>query len=217
MDLGRRRVISSALSGIAAVPVVRSSSFSKNTYHNPELIRPPGSLEETEFLKRCVKCGECMKVCITNGLQPTLWESGLEGLWSPMLVPKMGHCEFNCTLCGQVCPTGAIKRLTKPEKAEAKIGLAMIDKGRCLPYAHARPCIVCEEMCPTPKKAIWFETASVRDRGGRVIDVKQPRVDLGLCIGCGICEAKCPVADRAAIRVTSVGESRSRENRVLLY
>ncbi|OGW19439.1 MAG: hypothetical protein A2077_01095 [Nitrospirae bacterium GWC2_46_6] len=97
-----------------------------------------------------------------------------------------------------------------------KIGLAMIDKGRCLPYAHARPCIVCEEVCPTPKKAIWFEKAKVKDRNGKEFIVQQPRVDLELCIGCGICEAKCPVVDKPAIYVTSIGESRSKENRLLM-
>lgn len=216
MDLGRRRVITSALSGMVAVPLLRSVPLSKPGFANPVLIRPPGSLEEKEFLKRCVKCGECMKVCITNGLQPTLLEAGLEGIWSPLLVPRMGYCEYRCTLCGQVCPTGAIKKLELREKMKVKIGLAMIDKGRCLPYAHATPCIVCEEVCPTGKKAIWFEETKVKDREGREKIVKQPRVDLELCIGCGICEAKCPVVGRPAIYVTSVGESRSRENQLLL-
>ncbi|HUJ18819.1 MAG TPA: 4Fe-4S binding protein [Nitrospirota bacterium] len=216
VDLGRRRVIASALSGIVAVPLLRSVPLAKSGAQDPVLLRPPGSLEEREFLKRCVKCGECMKVCITNGLQPTLFEAGVEGIWSPMLVPRIGYCEYRCTLCGQVCPTGAIKRLHLEEKAKVRIGLAMIDKGRCLPWAHARPCIVCEEVCPTSKKAIWFEEARVRDRKGKTISVKQPRVDLELCIGCGICEAKCPVLGRPAISVSSVGESRSRENQLLL-
>jgi formate hydrogenlyase subunit 6/NADH:ubiquinone oxidoreductase subunit I len=157
-----------------------------------------------------------MKVCITNGLQPTLLEAGLEGIWSPMLVPRIGYCEYRCTLCGQVCPTGAIKRLSVGQKAKVKIGLAMIDKGRCLPWAHSRPCIVCEEVCPTPRKAIWFEEAKARDREGKAITVLQPRVDLNLCIGCGICEAKCPVLGRPAIYVMNLGESRSRENQLLL-
>ena len=109
-----------------------------------------------------------MKVCITNGLQPTLFEAGVEGLWSPVLVPRIGYCEYRCTLCGQVCPTGAIKKLSLEEKAKVKIGLAMIDKGRCLPWAHATPCIMCEEVCPTPKKAVWFEKAQVRDRKGKI-------------------------------------------------
>ena len=216
MDLGRRRVVVSALSGIAAVPLLRITPLGTANAKNPNLLRPPGSLEEKEFLRRCVKCGECMKVCITNGLQPTLMEAGLEGIWSPTLVPRIGYCEYRCTLCGQVCPTGAIKKLSLPEKAKVKIGLAMIDKGRCLPWAHATPCIMCEEVCPTPKKAVWFEKAEVRDRKGRVQTLQQPRVDLELCIGCGICEAKCPVLGRPAITVSSVGESRSKENQLLL-
>jgi polyferredoxin len=216
MDLGRRRVIVSALSGIAAVPLVRITPLGTANAKNPVLLRPPGSLEEKEFLQRCVKCGECMKVCITNGLQPTLLEAGLEGIWSPTLVPRIGYCEYRCTLCGQVCPTGAIKRLQMAEKAKVKIGLAMIDKGRCLPWAHGRPCIVCEEVCPTPKKAIWLDEVRVKDREGRMVTVLQPYVDLELCIGCGICETKCPVLGRPAIYVSSVGESRSKENQLLL-
>jgi polyferredoxin len=216
MDLGRRRVIASMVSGAVAVPLLRIAPIAKAGAQDPVLLRPPGALAEQEFLKRCVKCGECMKVCTTNGLQPTLFEAGLEGIWSPMLVPRIGYCEYRCTLCGQVCPTGAIKRLQLEEKAKVRIGLAMIDKGRCLPWAHARPCVVCEEVCPTAKKAIWFEDARVRDRKGNSLVVKQPRVDLELCIGCGICEAKCPVLGRPAVTVSNVGETRSRENQLLL-
>ena len=216
MDLGRRRVIASIVSGVVAVPLLRTVPIAKTNALDPVLLRPPGSLEEKEFLKRCVKCGECMKVCTTNGLQPTLLEAGAEGIWSPMLVPRIGYCEYRCTLCGQVCPTGAIKKLSLEEKAKVKIGLAMIDKGRCLPWAHATPCIMCEEVCPTPKKAIWFEKVRVRDRKGTVQTLQQPRVDLELCIGCGICEAKCPVLGRPAIYVSNVGESRSKDNQLLL-
>ncbi len=217
MDLGRRQVVLSLCSGALTVPFLRANPLSKSGYSYPKLLRPPGSLEEKEFLKRCVKCGECMKVCITNGLQPTLLEAGLEGIWSPQLIPRIGYCEYRCTLCGQVCPTGAIQRLPLEEKMKVRIGLAMIDKGRCLPYAHATPCIVCEEVCPTPKKAIWFEEVFVKDRDGREMTVKQPRVDLELCIGCGICEAKCPVGGQPAIYVTSIGESRSETNQLLLF
>ena len=146
MDLGRRQVMLSLASGMLAVPLVRSTPFSRADFANPVLLRPPGSLKEKEFLKRCVKCGECMKVCLTNGLQPAFLEAGLEGLWSPRLIPRIGYCEYRCTLCGQVCPTGAIQRLSLEEKMKTRIGLAMIDKGRCLPYAHSTPCIVCEEV-----------------------------------------------------------------------
>lgn len=157
-----------------------------------------------------------MKVCLTNGLQPTLFEAGIEGVWSPVLVSRVGYCQYYCTLCGQVCPSGAIRRLSQGEKEKTKIGLAFIDETRCLPYAHGIPCIVCEEHCPTPKKAIWFEEAVVIDRNDRKRRVKQPRVDIDLCIGCGICEYKCPVIDQPAIYVTSIGESRSEQNRLTI-
>jgi polyferredoxin len=216
LDLGRRQVMLSLASGMLTVPLVRSTPFSRTDFSNPVLLRPPGSLEEKEFLKRCVKCGECMKVCLTNGLQPTFLEAGPEGLWSPRLIPRIGYCEYHCTLCGQVCPTGAIRRLPLEEKMKTRIGLAMIDKGRCLPYAHSTTCIVCEEVCPTSPKSIWFEELPVKDRSGMEIIVKQPHIDLDRCIGCGICESKCPVGSRPAIYVTSIGEARSKTNQLLL-
>lgn len=214
-NLMRRNLLVSAASGIVAAPVLRMNSRYRNP--NPRLIRPPGALEEGMFLRRCLKCGECMKVCLTNGLQPTLMEAGLEGIWSPILIPRLGYCQYYCTLCGQVCPSGAIKKLTVREKVQVKIGLAFIDKNRCLPYSQGMDCIVCEEHCPTPKKAIWFIEGRVKNRGGITKTVKQPVVDLELCNGCGICENKCPVIDKPAIVVTSIGESRSEVNRLSLY
>ncbi len=217
IDLGKRRIVGMILSGLAIVPMMKITGINKQAgASDPRLIRPPGSLDEKQFLARCVKCGECMKVCITNGLQPTFLEAGPEGIWSPVLIPRIGYCEYRCTLCGQVCPTGAIKRLELPQKEKVKIGLAMIDKGRCLPYSHSTPCIVCQEVCPTPKKAIWLEEAKVMNVSGGMVNVKQPHVDLELCIGCGICETKCPVLGQPAIYITSIGESRSTDNQLLL-
>ncbi len=216
IDLSRRNVFVSLLAGVAAVPLLRIVPQSRRGWFHPALIRPPGALEEEKFLKRCVRCGECMKVCITNGLQPTLFEAGLEGLWTPRLVPKIGYCEFRCTLCGQVCPTGAIEELTVQEKERMKIGMAVIDTGRCLPYAYDTPCIVCEEVCPTPEKAIWLEMVKVQPREGNETILKLPRVDIERCVGCGICETHCPVQAKPAIYVISTNESRSDGNRLLL-
>jgi len=216
LDLGKRRVVGALLAGATVVPLLRVTPLAKPEAADPFLLRPPGALAETDFLRRCVKCGECMKVCLTGGLQPAFLEAGLEGLWTPVLVSRIGYCEYRCTLCGQVCPTGAIRRLTPEEKAEVRIGLAMIDPGRCLPIAHGISCIVCEEVCPTSPKAIWFETTGVRDREGKESLRKQPRVDLERCVGCGICEAKCPVLGKPAITVTNIGESRSGDRQLLI-
>jgi len=215
MNLERRHLIASVFAGALAVPLLRIPPLSRTGVFTPTLIRPPGALEEREFITRCIRCGECMKVCITNGLQPTLFEAGLEGVWSPVLVPTIGYCEYHCTLCGQVCPTGAIQKLTLPQKETTKIGVAIIDTSRCLTYAYATPCIVCEEVCPTPEKAIWFERVKTTDREGNTIVMKQPHVDLHRCIGCGTCETHCPVKSKPAIYVISTGETRSQDNRAL--
>jgi MauM/NapG family ferredoxin protein len=213
-QIHRRHVLISGLAGLAGAPLLRLGESRVRAH--PHLIRPPGSLGEQEFLELCIRCGECMKVCLTNGLQPALFESGLEGLWTPKLVPRIGYCEYNCTLCGQVCPTQAIRRLEPEEKKKVRIGLAVIDTTRCLPYAFQQTCIVCEEHCPLPKKAIWFAEVEVVTHDGEKRKVKQPHVDLELCTGCGICETKCVVQDLPAIRITSANEDRNPDNRVLL-
>jgi len=149
-----------------------------------------------------------MKVCPTGGLQPSLTEAGLEGLWPPRLVPQIGYCDYTCTLCGQVCPTEAIVRLTEEEKHKVRIGLASFDTTRCIPYAYGRDCMVCEEHCPIPDKAIYCLEVEIRDRNGQTKKIKQPHVDPDKCIGCGVCESVCPFKDRPGIRVTSANESR---------
>ncbi|MBZ5536505.1 MAG: 4Fe-4S dicluster domain-containing protein [Acidobacteriia bacterium] len=216
LDLNRRWVLAAGLSGLGSgLLFTIHPQLSKRSF-NPALIRPPGAIGEAEFLAKCIRCGECMKVCPTNAIQPAALEAGLEGAWSPVLNMTIGYCEYECNLCAQVCPSRAIRSIDVPEKQKVKIGLAYIDKNRCLPYAYSRTCIVCEEHCPTSKKAIWFEEVEVRNIQGEKIVVKQPRVDPDLCIGCGICEYKCPVKGQAAVRVASVGETRNPENQILL-
>ncbi len=216
LGLSRRSVLAAGLAGAGGALLFRIEPLGGRRSYNPWLIRPPGSLPEAEFLEKCVRCGECMKVCPTNAIHPTTLHAGLQGAWTPVLNMDVGYCEYECTLCGQVCPTHAIRALSVEEKQKVKIGLAYFDRNRCLPYAYSRSCIVCEEHCPTPKKAIWFEEVEVLDAHGEKQAVKQPRVNAELCIGCGICQNKCPMADQAAVLVTSVGETRNPDNQILL-
>jgi ferredoxin-type protein NapF len=216
LDLKRRSLLFGGVAGVGTVLLVRSSALGEGHTFSPSLIRPPGSTAEDDFLAKCIRCGECMKVCPTNAIQPALLEGGMVGLWSPVLKMKLGYCDYECNLCAQVCPTQAIQRMPLEEKQKLKIGTAFFDRNRCLPYASARTCIVCEEHCPTPKKAIWFQEVQVMTPDGSMTTVKQPRVDLELCTGCGICENKCPIADQRGVYVTSVGESRNPNNQTLL-
>jgi len=216
IDLGRRAAMGAGLTGVGAAMLFAVHPQAGKRSFNPSLVRPPGSVTEEDFLGRCIRCGECMKVCPTNAIQPTLFEAGLEGLWSPVMDMKLGYCEYECNLCMQVCPTDAIQLLPLEEKKQIRIGTAFFDKNRCLPYAFARPCIVCEEHCPTPKKAIWFEEVEVVNEKAERLTLKQPRINPDLCIGCGICENKCVVEDQPAVHVTSAGETRDPQNQILL-
>ncbi len=225
-ELKRRKLLGSLALGAGLLPVVRGAGVFASE-PDPRLIRPPGSLAEPRFLERCIRCGECMKVCPTNALQPSLMEAGVEGLWSPVLVPRVGYCEPGCVLCGQVCPTGAIWEITADEKTgriagnpragdPVKIGTAFYDRGRCLPWAMGTECLVCEEWCPTSPKAIYLVPADVITSTGETKRVRQPYVDPKRCTGCGACEYACPVHDRPAVYVTSIGETRSKANQILL-
>ena len=214
IDFARRKWVFSAAFGLALIPLFRISPSSKRP--SGKLIRPPGALPEPRFLAACIRCGECMKVCPTNALQPASDQAGPEGLWTPVLVPKIGYCEYYCSLCTQVCPTGAIKELKIREKTKIRIGSAWISKDRCIPYALGRPCTVCEEKCPTSPKAIKLIETEVAMPDGTWGSQEIPVVDLNVCIGCGICETKCPVYDDPAIYCTSLGESRSRETSVIM-
>ncbi len=216
IDFSRRAAIGATAGGMAAMLGFRQSPIAQGAVFEPTLIRPPGALPERQFLQRCIQCGLCMRACPTNALQPCGLEAGVEGLWTPRLIPKVGYCEYACNKCGQVCPTGAIAPLSVEEKQAVKIGLAAFDRNRCLPHAYGRDCIICEEHCPLPQKAIYFTEEQATLSTGEVVVVKQPRIDASLCIGCGVCEWSCVFSDQAAVRVTSANESRNPDNEAIL-
>ncbi len=174
-DISRRGFIISAVAGVTAVPMMRLSGL-LGTNWQPRLVRPPVALDETRFFERCLKCGQCMRVCPTNVIQPAMAEAGLEGVWTPVLNFRAGTsgCQLNCVACGQICPTAAIRPLTLDEKlgrnefasaGPIRMGLAFVDRNRCLPWAMGKPCIVCQENCPVSPKAIYLreEFSTVRD------------------------------------------------------
>ncbi|MGD9285517.1 MAG: 4Fe-4S binding protein, partial [Desulfobacterales bacterium] len=164
-DLSRRELLTAAVSGAFAIPLLRISGNPGPNW-NARLVRPPGSLPEDQFLSRCIKCGQCMRICPTNVIHPAGLTAGLEGLWTPVLNFRIGTsgCQHNCIACGNLCPTAAIRPISRAERqgldpyaeqGPIRIGTAFIDRGRCLPWAMDRPCIVCQENCPVSPKAIF--------------------------------------------------------------
>jgi polyferredoxin len=101
---------------------------------NPSLIRPPGSLDEDRFLARCIRCGQCMRICPTNIIQPALFEAGLQGLWTPAVNFRLGRsgCQVNCIACGQICPTAAIR----PPQPRGEAGPRRLPRPGAYPYGH---------------------------------------------------------------------------------
>ncbi|MDY7109846.1 MAG: 4Fe-4S binding protein [Planctomycetota bacterium] len=214
IDLSRRSFIGACAVGAALPAGYAAARATGIVPGNVALIRPPGALLDDDFLDLCVRCGQCMKVCITNGLQPVIFEAGPTGVFTPRLIPRTGYCEYNCTLCGEICPTGAIRPLPLEEKQQIKIGKAVFDEDLCLPYAESEPCIVCEEHCPIPEKAIKLTQVEVEvdsEDGPSTIVLQQPSVDEDLCIGCGICEHVCPLEGLAGVRIESLRDEAARE------
>jgi polyferredoxin len=209
IDFSRRRFLQATTAGMVSLAVVKSSARSRD--ETGQVIRPPGSLPEEPFLDRCIRCLACVRICSSTGacLQPSLTESGWEGIWSPRALMRQGYCEYNCNLCGQICPTGAIARLGLEEKQKYKMGTAYFDHSRCIPWYRQEDCLVCEEHCPLPDKAIKFDVREARAADGRMHSVKFPFVREEVCSGCGICETRCPVIGKPGIFVTAAGEQRA--------
>ena len=212
VNLTKRGFITACVSSAVAAPLLSLNFQKKKSNDELGIIRPPGSLPEDKFQAKCIRCGECMRVCKTNGLHPTILEADLSGMWTPQLIPRIGYCAHDCVLCTRVCPSGAITRLTKEKKKRLAIGKARIDRNRCIPWVgYARlpdldknwedvSCGVCEEVCPVPTKAIHFNTY-VHGNGK---EIRRVYVREEACIGCGFCEKVCPVNGRSAIVVEGI-------------
>jgi polyferredoxin len=190
--------------GLTAISLAVFSSQFQARAEEPKVILPPGSHKD-DLLAKCLRCSECIRVCPTGGLQPAFLDSGIAGLWTPQLMPRIGYCDYSCNQCGQICPIQAIPPLALAEKQQTTIGKAYIDQNRCIAWADHKDCIVCEEMCPLPEKAVYLEKVRLLGKDQNEMEIQLPRVNRDLCIGCGICEYKCPVAVEAAIRVYSPG------------
>jgi polyferredoxin len=203
VDYDRRKFINTSLTSFGVLGLFSIGLSDRN--FKSKLIRPPGSVPEELFLERCIRCQACVRMCATNGacLQPDSIHNSVLELWAPVAVMREGYCEYNCNLCGQVCPTEAILPIGLKEKQKNPMGMAYFDKNICIPFAQHKDCIVCEEHCPTPDKAIKFDIKEVLLPGNTARQVKYPYVIRELCIGCGICETKCPLHGKPGIYITT--------------
>lgn len=199
IDLSRRGFVYSMAGGLGIGFLSLQTPFTLRQ-SKLQLIRAPGAIPESEFLRTCIRCGECMKSCLTNTLQPCLWESGFSGLWTPKMDLRLAPCDQNCNVCGKVCPTQAIRSVSLEEKNHAKVGTAILRKEMCLVWAQNKICLICDEICPY--NAIVFRS---------VEGFRRPFVIASKCNGCGFCEHRCPVLGESAIVVVPDGEIRLKD------
>ena len=202
-----RRTFALTSAAVLAVGFFAYTGLSRRL-RDPRLIRPPGSRPENELLALCSRCGQCMKVCPTNVLQPAASKTGPAGWFTPEMDFRLASCEWSCNECGKVCPTGAIEPLELAVKRKAVIGRAHVDRSRCIPWVDGQTCLVCQELCPIPDKAIAIQEAEVLTPEGQRVRLGQPVVIGSKCIGCGVCEENCPVPHESAIVVYAVEPER---------
>ena len=163
-------------------------------YKRKVFASPPGSVGIDEFNSRCTACSLCISRCPSTVLRPAVFQYGIYGMLQPFLDFSSGYCNYDCIICGQVCPTGAISKTDIAEKHLIRTGKSVFIKENCITYTNNTVCGACSEHCPT--KAVHM----IPFKKGLVI----PEVDNSLCTGCGACEHVCPVRPFRAIYVDGI-------------
>ena len=155
-------------------------------------IKPAGSVSLDNFSSRCTGCQLCVQACPNDVLRAS---SKLETFMQPEMSFERGYCRPECTKCSEVCPAGAIQKVTREEKTSIQIGHAVWIGRNCVPLCDGVECGNCAKHCPSG--AITMMPYDVNDPSSPMI----PIVNEERCIGCGACEHVCPARPFSAIFV----------------
>jgi ferredoxin len=156
------------------------------------LVLPPGADSYPRFISRCTSCHICIAGCPQQVIRSAGMKFGISILGKPVLDYSLSFCEFECSSCSRLCPTGALIPLSLEEKKVTKLGTAAIEDDLCIVYTDETSCGACAEICPTTAVFMipYLNTLTA------------PEVTSEICIGCGACQRVCPVEGVKAIRVT---------------
>ena len=192
-QINRRTFITTSTAIAATLPVIPLwAKPSKIDATKLTPITPPGSRNLNHFKKKCTACHLCITHCPQQILKPAGFNFGINYAFKPhMVFYEMAFCNFECNVCSQVCPNGAIEKISVDEKKTTQVGIAKFDIERCVVYTDGTDCGACSEHCPT--QAVKMEPYKEGLRLPVVTDI--------LCVGCGGCESICPVRPIKAINV----------------
>ena len=187
---------SAASSETAETPATeKPADYGQTPFKREHPIAPPGAVSFERFNKRCVGCHLCVAKCPQKVLKPATFEYGLRGLMQPRVVFSLEHfCNFDCVICGEVCPAGAILPLKMEEKHLTQMGRVVFIKENCVVYARNENCGACSEHCPT-------QAVKMVPYGDPEVGLTIPETNVDLCVGCGACESICPALPYLAIYV----------------
>ena len=158
-------------------------------------VSPPGSMGIAHFTSTCTACHLCVSACPSRVLVPSFFQYGLSGMMQPRMDYRSGHCNYDCTICSQICPSGAILPIGMEKKKLTQVGVAKFIKANCVVHTDKTNCGACSEHCPT--KAVLMVPYPNAANKPLVI----PEVNPDLCVGCGGCEHACPTKPYKAIYV----------------
>lgn len=156
-------------------------------------VLPPGGISYEHYKETCTACHLCVSACPSNVIQSTFLEFGISGMFIPKMNFDVNYCQYECNLCTQICPTGALNPFELEGKKVIQIGKVVFVKDNCVVSQLGKNCGACAEHCPTTA----VRMVPYKD------DLFIPEVNTDICIGCGACEHPCPVRPHKAIYVES--------------
>ena len=194
IDKKKRQFLTTAIATTVTAPAVLAQGkldelTGSKQYTRQIAISPPGSISHKHLLKHCTACHLCVSKCPSNVLKPAFLEYGIGGIMQPLMSFDKGYCNYACTICSDVCPNEAIKKLTVEEKHLTQMGKVHFSPDICIVTTEETNCGACAEHCPT--QAVTM----IPYKNGLTI----PHIDPEICIGCGGCEFICPVHPHRAI------------------